>query len=82
MGGNADDKMTAPSTGGLGLGSNDIRADDTAAKEDTAVTAAVVLLVEERVVENSGSLASDAEGGIDPRGDAMGPAGESTHQSG
>ena len=82
MGGKADDKMTAPLAGGLGLGSNDIRVDDPtlAAKEDTA---AVVLLVEERLVENRGSPARDAEGGIDPRGDdAMGPAGKSTHQSG
>ena len=77
-GGSADDSTTAPSAGGLGLGSREARvgAAVLAASEVLAVTDAAVLLV---ATENNGIPASAAGRGIAPKGEpAVGP----THQVG
>ena len=67
MGGSAEERIAAPSAGGLGLGNRDMRAGLTV----LLVTAAA--LAAERPTENIGSLESEAGSGIAPRGVVMGP---------
>ena len=83
MGGKAEDRMTAPSAGGLRLGSNAGRA-GAPVLETTVVpvaAAAAAVLVADCPMENSGSAARDAVSGIAPRGVAMRPAGGVAHQT-